>query len=50
MELAHTIGSTRESVSSTLSEISKEGIVLSGRMKISIRKRLIQEKEAPHEI
>lgn len=37
-ELANMIGSTRESVSVILSHLSKEGIILSGRLNISILK------------
>ena len=41
-ELANMIGSTRESVSLTLKELSNKGVILSGRLKISVKKTLLK--------
>ncbi|MDF1617625.1 Crp/Fnr family transcriptional regulator, partial [Petrocella sp. FN5] len=49
-ELANMIGSTRESVSLILSELSQEGIILSGRLKISISKSKLAMEDGIYEI
>ncbi len=41
-ELANMIGSTRESVSLTLKELAKLGIIISGRLKISVSKSYLE--------
>lgn len=41
-ELANMIGSTRESVSLTLKELAKLGIIISGRLKISVSKGYLE--------
>jgi len=40
-ELANMIGSTRESVTSTLNELVKEEVIIMGRMSISLRKEML---------
>ena len=42
-ELANMIGSSRESVSVILSDLTNEGIILSGRLKISINKEALEK-------
>ncbi len=42
-ELANMIGSSRESVSIILSDLTNEGIILSGRLKISINKEVLEK-------
>ncbi|MDI6453052.1 Crp/Fnr family transcriptional regulator [Peloplasma aerotolerans] len=49
-ELANMIGATRESVSVTLKELAREGIIVSGRLKISIKKNELKEFEQNYEI
>lgn len=39
------IGATRETVSVSLKELSKKGIILSGRLKVSINKSLVKGEE-----
>lgn len=41
-ELANMIGSTRESVSLTLKELANKGIIISGRLKISVKKTYLE--------
>ena len=41
-ELANMIGATRETVSVTLKELSNKGIILSGRLKVSIKKSIMK--------
>jgi CRP-like cAMP-binding protein len=40
-ELANMIGSTRESVTSTLNELVKEEVIITGRMSIGLRKEML---------
>ncbi len=49
-ELANMIGSTRESVSLILSELSQEGIIISGRLKISVSKSNLEIEDEIYEI
>lgn len=42
-ELANMIGSTRESVTSTLNQLNKEGVIISGRMNISVRTDILNK-------
>jgi len=45
-ELANMIGATRESVTSTLNQLNKEGVIISGRMNISVRKDILNKWKA----
>ncbi|MBA2939631.1 Crp/Fnr family transcriptional regulator [Paenibacillus sp. CGMCC 1.16610] len=46
MELAHMIGATRESVTNSLNELSKQGIIRSGRKKILVDQKKAKESLA----
>lgn len=40
-EIANMIGSTRETVSSNLQELTKQGLIMTGRLKISVNKHIL---------
>ncbi|MDW7660954.1 MAG: Crp/Fnr family transcriptional regulator [Bacillota bacterium] len=49
-ELANMIGSTRESVSVILSELSKDGTIMTGRLKIGLHKSILNKGDSLYEI
>lgn len=45
-EIANMIGSTRETVSTTLQDLTKQGIIVTARLSISVNKEILMNKES----